>query len=355
MKTKLLNIVSIFMILVLATACGGGSSSTSNKENKSSSVNISVEKPSEEKVYFSQTSNVDLKIASMKIDVYKTDDVVDEDISNKTLLSTQALTKDASNWKGTVTSLEKESIYIFYVTGENALGQKVSQGKKTQQIQTGVSNDVDIKLTQSTGLFDNEDSIPMVSNIATIKDASGNIEFSFNIENPNEESVIWKIFEAGSTTLSSEFTVNTGTTSSKSEVISVGYTKDVNSNNTDYVLELKSTEGKIRYAFNINFESETVTVNVNTPPIIESLNIVIEEDTLTITPVLDRESSDVTYAWSFEYSNAEVIKLPDNSLLMPGLINSHVHLECKRRSGFCKIWAFNYGSHRQSSKSILCD
>ena len=326
MKIKLLNIVSISTILFLVTACGGGDSST---PDTNTNVSISVEKASGQNVYFSKTSNVDLEIVSMKVDVYKTDDEADTDPSDNILINTKALTQDTSAWKGTLTALEKESIYIFHVTARNASDQEVSHGTTTQKIETGVSNDVAIKLAQSTGLFDDADSVPTVSNLSASKDANGNIALSFNIKNPNEESVTWKLFEDGGTSLSTEFAVNTGTTSNVSEAVSVVYTKDTNSNNTDYVLELKSTEGEIRYAFNINFEGEEVTVNVNTPPIIESLNIVVEGDTLTITPVLDKESNAVTYAWSFDDSYDEIITNPTDKTVVITGYNEDSDLELK--------------------------
>jgi Leucine-rich repeat (LRR) protein len=287
------------MMLFVMVGCGGDSSLTQGDEVKETSVFVSVK---QYKVVGSQKSNnVNLVIETMKIDVYTADSDTDTDPSDNSLFFTDSFTKIGSKWEISLNGLEREKAYIFVVSAFNSddADNPIFTGLTSQFIVGETVNSIIISLEQSSSIYNGEfDSIPTASNITVTKDENGKIILLFNIINPNQNSVTWKIFEAGGTNLASEFSTTTGTTAELQTSIELVYTKSVDSSNSNYVLEVKDTNGATSYAFSIDTSNDSeVTVEVNTPPIIKSLSFSFFNTHLMLTPKLDKEPHDVTYEW----------------------------------------------------------
>ena len=306
MKLKLVKIVSIFMMLLLATGCGDNSSLTQESQEKTGVI-VKVNNPSKYTLSAQKTSNVDLVINSMKIDVYDADSATDTDFSDNNLQITKNFTLVNNKWSVELKILEKGKDYIFMVSAFNATDttNPIFKGATTSTISTTVQTEVKIDLEQS---INQVNSISTISNISVVKDADDKIALSFIINNYYENSVTWSLFNADGTTLSTEFSTNKGTTSDKNKAVEVEYTKAVNSINTTYILKLEEQDGAISYTFAIDATATgaDVLLEVNTPPIIESITVSIVDDTITLTPTLDRESSDTTYKWMLVFTDGTI-------------------------------------------------
>jgi len=305
-KLKLVKIVSIFMMLLLATGCGDNSSLTQESQEKTGVI-VKVNNPSKYTLSAQKTSNVDLVINSMKIDVYDADSATDTDFSDNNLQITKNFTLVNNKWSVELKILEKGKDYIFMVSAFNATDttNPIFKGATTSTISTTVQTEVKIDLEQS---INQVNSISTISNISVVKDADDKIALSFIINNYYENSVTWSLFNADGTTLSTEFSTNKGTTSDKNKAVEVEYTKAVNSINTTYILKLEEQDGAISYTFAIDATATgaDVLLEVNTPPIIESITVSIVDDTITLTPTLDRESSDTTYKWMLVFTDGTI-------------------------------------------------
>jgi len=319
MKRKFIKLMSIVMVLFFVAGCGQYDCSNEEKtevtatpETNTTEVDVDVKVSPSYKLVAQKRSNADLQIDSMRIDVYTADSVTDTDYSNNSLVVTKSFTEVDGKWSITLSGLEKAKAYTFVVSAFNATEttKPIFHGSTTAIISSSSKTDVLISLEQATDLYDSSsDVIPTASHITAIKDANGEIGFSFSLNNPNENVVTWSLFSADGTTLSPEFTPNSGTTSDKITPIAVAYSKAVDLNNTRYVLELNDEDGTTRYIFNIeNTTSEEINVTVITAPIIKKIIATVADETITLTPELSKSSSTVTYLWSFlEHSGSESI------------------------------------------------
>lgn len=306
MKTKLLNIVSIVMILCWLIGCGNTTSASSPESTTDTrGVTVRVNNPSSYKLVAQKTKNVDLVIDSMIMDVYKADSPTDSDLTDKPLFATKAFEAPSdANWSVKLEGMEKSKDYIFAVSAFNATdtNKPIFKGLTTATIAPIVETEVKINLKQSSGLYDDSDNfetIPRVSNILAVKDANGDIKLSFRLNNPNESLLTWSLFNIDGTTPSTEFSSNSGTTSDQLLAVELGYTKAIDATSSTYVLELKDENGATRSTFSIDLtvEGSDVNIEINTPPIIKSITATFVDDTVTFTSELDRESETITYFW----------------------------------------------------------
>ena len=316
--------LSFTMILFFLIGCGEDNTSISGQNGKDTSVVVSVKSLENSKIFSKQT----LSINYMQVQVYNAQSATDESYLDKTPINTKAFTKTVSDWTVSLSNLERDKYYIFVVTAfssnDTDASKLIFKGIKNHQILEGI-NEIEINLAQ-TANADTVENLPSVPSIVATRLADSSVELSFTISNPYEQALAWEIRDDGLNTVSSDFSLNTGSTSALSTAIKVDYLLP-DSNN--YLLILSTSDATVSYHFSITIEDETdeVEVTVETAPIITKLIVSVVGNELTLTPELDKEAD--LYAWEIVENLGSAISIENASVKSAKLTEYTISSEFK--------------------------
>jgi len=293
MKNYMLRSLIVFMTLFVVVGCGeNSSSSTKEITSKNSSVVISVKGKNSKGTFQKQSLNIKL----MTLKVYEATDASDESYENKAPIKVGTFQKVGSDWKIELQGVEKNRYFIFSVSAfsmETATSQSIIFiGLKTVEIKDG-SNNIIINLKQHENA--NEiNNLPHISNLTSSTNVDNSVQVSFSVVNPNKANLTWEIHNEGTTDVSSDFSVNSGNTTTLNKSLTLDYLPSVSNN---YLIVLTTEDAVVSYTFSVTINDETSDVNVTieTAPIIEKLTLNISETTLSLVPTLSKVAT--TYAW----------------------------------------------------------
>ncbi|HFU77444.1 MAG TPA: hypothetical protein ENK68_02965, partial [Epsilonproteobacteria bacterium] len=322
MKQQVINIIANFIILFLITACGNNNTTTETHNNKTTTI-ISVNEPQQQKAFLQKSSNLDLNIANMRIDVYTADSETDEDPSDNTLFLSQAFPKSSGpTWTVALEGLLKDTAYIFVVSAFNSEDNvsAIFTGVTTHAIVSEEVNNININLVASSTLYSNieTDKIISIQNLTSVQHPNGEVTLSFYINNPNSNEVTWQIYHKDGTTVATEFSLNSGTTAEVLSFIELIYTPTVENTIVNYILKAKDSTGAISYTFSIDMtKGESAAISVKTPPIVIGLNVSYVEEGILLIPNMSYRTDNTTFKWSNDTSIKPFISKPtDNFALL---------------------------------------
>ncbi|CAA6816026.1 MAG: Unknown protein, partial [uncultured Sulfurovum sp.] len=312
MKKIFLSILSLSIVFLFLTGCKDNNAPTSEQKSNKSSVFISIKKAEDTKVFSKQS----LSINYMQVEVFDTlnnsdESYVDESYIDKTPINIKAFTKVASEWTVSLNNLQRNKYYIFVVTAFSSNDADVSKlifkGIKTHEIVEGI-NTLEINLSQ-TANADTIENLPSASSIVTTTLVNGSIELSFNISNPYEEALNWEIRNDGVSTISDNFSSNSGVTSTLNTAIKLNY---LETSSNSYLLLLSTEDATVSYHFSIDIDdNDEVDITVEKAPVITKLIVSVLGNELSLTPELDTVAD--AYAWEIVENLGSAINIDDTT------------------------------------------